>query len=651
MRALGGARVAAPLGRRPRRRGARPLRVRAASPRDHARRPARRLRRRAVRGEPPTDSVPRPTVLAVMAVDRRGTRQRRRQAAAPSPSLDRHVKALAVLAILQFDAASVSVLDRLLAEGRLPDRRRRCASVACGTTSTRPATQFAAGAQHTLYSGVELADHGLFYPFQWSPAEQRVRYMNDVRRAAAGLGAARAPRHPHARGRPVREPTARRAAPGHAGVRMAAARPRRAAAVVVAPAPRTSGSSASSARPSPSTRCSVATTSTRCSACAAACSARRAASPTRPRCSWARRPFDLAWLTFCAAHVAGHQFWDLSQLDADGLDDRRDARARHHPRRRLRRRSTPRIGRVSTRCPSGADVMVVSPVGMDVNTSRADMLPEMLRAILDPRASRRQRPARRLHLAAARRAPDRPAARRSHGCSRSASRSTSPRASSCAASTGAARARSRTRPRTRATCGSTCEGASATASSTPPTPTRSCDEIADGVAHVPRSRRRARRRVGRARRRPVRPRAPRRPAPRPHRALDRPPGDELRGRALRAFGTVQRHGVGSGRSGNHTEGDAWALVVPGASRPSRRSRPPRLEDVAATAAALAGVDLERPGRRAAARLRAEPRPAGAAVGQAPPRARPARRARTGRVTTSASRPCGPARTRAGPAPA
>ena len=27
--------------------------------------------------------------------------------------------------------------------------------------------------------------------------------------------------------------------------------------------------------------------------------------------------------------------------------------------------------------------MVISPVGMDVNTSRADMLPEMLKAILD----------------------------------------------------------------------------------------------------------------------------------------------------------------------------------------------------------------------------------------------------------------------------
>jgi predicted AlkP superfamily phosphohydrolase/phosphomutase len=57
------------------------------------------------------------------------------------------------------------------------------------------------------------------------------------------------------------------------------------------------------------------------------------------------------------------------------------------------------------------------------------------------------------------------------------------------------------------------------------------------------------------------------------------------------FGTVRRRGSGSGRSGNHTAGDAWALVVPGASRPRTPGRPPRLVDIAATAAALAGADL------------------------------------------------------------
>jgi predicted AlkP superfamily phosphohydrolase/phosphomutase len=54
------------------------------------------------------------------------------------------------------------------------------------------------------------------------------------------------------------------------------------------------------------------------------------------------------------------------------------------------------------------------------------------------------------------------------------------------------------------------------------------------------------------------------------------------------FGTVHRHGVGSGRSGNHTEGDAWALVLPGAGRHAELSRAPKLEDVAATAIAMSG---------------------------------------------------------------
>jgi hypothetical protein len=58
------------------------------------------------------------------------------------------------------------------------------------------------------------------------------------------------------------------------------------------------------------------------------------------------------------------------------------------------------------------------------------------------------------------------------------------------------------------------------------------------------------------------------------------------------FGTVRRHGVGSGRSGNHTEGDAWALVVPGAGRHADLDGRPKLEDVAATATAMAGLPTD-----------------------------------------------------------
>ena len=61
--------------------------------------------------------------------------------------------------------------------------------------------------------------------------------------------------------------------------------------------------------------------------------------------------YDLMWLTFCAAHVAGHQFWDLSQLDPDGFDDTTATVLDSDPRRGLRRdRPRPRPHRLA-RCP------------------------------------------------------------------------------------------------------------------------------------------------------------------------------------------------------------------------------------------------------------------------------------------------------------
>jgi hypothetical protein len=56
------------------------------------------------------------------------------------------------------------------------------------------------------------------------------------------------------------------------------------------------------------------------------------------------------------------------------------------------------------------------------------------------------------------------------------------------------------------------------------------------------------------------------------------------------FGEVRRAGSGSGRSGNHTPGDAWAVVVPGASGHAKLTRAPRLVDVAATVCEVTGAD-------------------------------------------------------------
>ena len=54
------------------------------------------------------------------------------------------------------------------------------------------------------------------------------------------------------------------------------------------------------------------------------------------------------------------------------------------------------------------------------------------------------------------------------------------------------------------------------------------------------------------------------------------------------FGSIRRHGVGSGRSGNHTE-EAWALVLPSAGVAPEGERRD-LCDVAATALRRFDID-------------------------------------------------------------
>jgi hypothetical protein len=58
------------------------------------------------------------------------------------------------------------------------------------------------------------------------------------------------------------------------------------------------------------------------------------------------------------------------------------------------------------------------------------------------------------------------------------------------------------------------------------------------------------------------------------------------------FGTVRRRGYGSGRTGNHTDGDAWAILAPGRGRERALGRPARIADIAATAAALCEAPLD-----------------------------------------------------------
>ena len=185
-----------------------------------------------------------------------------------------------MLTILQFDAASINVLDRMLAAGRLPVVGAPEPGVWHDLEA--PATAFAAGAQHTLYSGVPIGEHGLFYPFQWSPTDQRVRYTGDLPAPPPiweRLG-------PHGTRTlavdPVREPPPDRRPARHARAVVGSSTTGSCCSDGARRRPKNDRLEGCSGSPSPSTRCSAATPSRRCSLCADASCAHAARIATRP---------------------------------------------------------------------------------------------------------------------------------------------------------------------------------------------------------------------------------------------------------------------------------------------------------------------------------------------------------------------------------
>jgi predicted AlkP superfamily phosphohydrolase/phosphomutase len=299
----------------------------------------------------------------------------------------------------------------------------------------------------------------------------------------------------------------------------------------------------------------------------------------------AEERYDLAWLTFSAAHLAGHQFWDLSQLG--GEPSARERTELEGALAEVYRAVDEAIGRVVRAVGEEADVIVTSAVGMDVNASRADLLPGMLAAVLSGGPLPDEGPAgwiwrlraglpTRWRGAIANAIPDRLALELTarlelRGMDWAATRAFAHPADN----QGYIRLNLRGRERDGIVDPAEAEAL--------------CAEIESGlrtfrdpdgepaVAEVVRV---ADLYPGeRADRLPdLSVRWSERPATR----LDRLVSDR--------FGEVRRAGTGSGRSGNHTAGDAWAVLAPGASRLREPSRPARLVDVAATVAAVLGVD-------------------------------------------------------------
>ncbi|MDX6408648.1 MAG: hypothetical protein QOE13_1719 [Gaiellaceae bacterium] len=490
-----------------------------------------------------------------------------------------------MLVLLNFDSASVPLLERLMDDGRLPVVRELFRRGTRQPLET-PAAYFPAGTYPTLYSGREVPDHGIYYPFLWSQSEQRVRLADHFpappnvweRAGDAGMRVF------------LVDPYEARVPGKMNGLAVAGWQFRNRVVLPGWSLPkgarrnleRTLGRSPAVEEVFGSP--SLATLRRMRGHLLAA--PQRVADLTRH--VLAKDRFDLLWATFSAAHLAGHQFWDLSQLSRDDQDAARRG-GLGETLTDVYVAADAAIGQILEDIPDDADIILFSALGMAANTSRADLLPDMLTAVLSGRrASTSQgsssNPIWRLRAAV----PTRVRAAIANGLPRQAVLDLTARLEVRAADWSQVRA------------------------FTVPS---------DGVGYIRLNLH------GREREGVVRPSEVEalqeeivrgllsftdpdgsHPIAGIERLADVAPGaasaDLLPDLFVRwsdapsaqvdrvvsaTFGEIRRLGGGSGRSGNHTP-DAWAVVVPGSSRARETPGTGRVVDIAATVCAAFGLD-------------------------------------------------------------
>jgi predicted AlkP superfamily phosphohydrolase/phosphomutase len=283
-----------------------------------------------------------------------------------------------VLVLLNFDCASVPLLEQMMSDGRLPSVADLFARGRRFPLET-PAVDFPAGTYPVLYSGLDLSRHGLYYTFLWSPTEQRVRYIDryttppSAWEAVSAEGARVLVVDPY-------EAVAPQQLNGYclAGwqfrnriVLSGWSRPRGAL--------RDFGRRFGRAPALDEVFGSQSLPILRAMRRSLLAAPKRVSDLTTDLL--AREQFDLLWLTFSAAHLAGHQFWDLSQLDpADVEQGKREGLDR--TLEEVYERIDAALGEVLAALPSDAEIILFSVMGMGPNTSRVDVLPDMLNAVL-----------------------------------------------------------------------------------------------------------------------------------------------------------------------------------------------------------------------------------------------------------------------------
>jgi hypothetical protein len=93
-----------------------------------------------------------------------------------------------------------------------------------------------------------------------------------------------------------------------------------------------------------------------------------------------REEFDVVRVTASAAHLAGHRFFKMSQISGE-ID------LTQHPEldttvADIYRATDEAMGRMLAALPADADIFLVSPAGMSPNSSRSQLLPDMIKAVI-----------------------------------------------------------------------------------------------------------------------------------------------------------------------------------------------------------------------------------------------------------------------------
>jgi predicted AlkP superfamily phosphohydrolase/phosphomutase len=290
-----------------------------------------------------------------------------------------------MLAVLQFDSTSVPLVERMITEGRLPTLAKlrelgRNYDLDPGSTPLFPSAAYP-----TLYSGVEIADHGIYSAFPWFPAEQRVRFMRSLPQLPRDVWERLGPE----RRALVIDPYDNWPPSAGEGLFVSGWQYRnRVAALERWSVPEGAHRSLSRRFGAPP----LLEDAYGAQPARRLLAARRHLLEAPGRVSalvtdmLARERFDLVWATFSAGHFAGHFLWDTSQIvEGDEVTSAEEAELAGTVAD-VYGAVDRAIGQIIDALDERADVIVISPIGMGPYTSRSDMLPELLDAVLERRA-------------------------------------------------------------------------------------------------------------------------------------------------------------------------------------------------------------------------------------------------------------------------